>query len=270
MSSLTTNILDRAGQALGEYLPRFGGALAILVVGLLLVRLLGRLLARLLIAAGVDRLSDRIGIDDLLARAGLERSLSRLIGMAVRLALAVAVLFAAVSQLGLAALTQSLNEGVLFLPRLLAALALVLAGVVLARLARDRVERAAYQMALRGPLGPLVQGAVIAVFAVLALDQVGVPTAILTVLAAIVAAGAVLTFTLAFGLGSREFAREISAGRYVSAAFAVGQEVTVGEDRAEIVAIDPTSTLLETDDGRALRLPNHVFLEGRVTIHPRR
>lgn len=266
MTFLAVVILDRAAETLAEYVPRFGGALVLLVVGLLFARLLGRLLVRVLLAGGLDRLADRARAHDLLARAGLERSLSQLVGLAVRLALYVAVIFAAVSQLGVEALDQALNEGVIFLPKLLAALALALVGVVLAGVARERVERLSYQMDLRGPLGAVAQWAVGAVFAVLALDQVGVPTAILIVLAGIVTAGVALTFALAFGLGSRDFARAVTAGRYVSFSFRVGQEVALGDIRGEIVAIETASTVVRKLEGGTVRLPNHVFLESPVSV----
>lgn len=266
MTVLGVAILDRAAQTLGEYLPRFGGALVLLLVGLLLARLLGGLVVRVLLGAGLDRLGDRALVHDVLARGGLERSLSQLVGLAVRLALYIAVIFAAVSQLGVEALDQALNEGVIFLPKLLAALALALLGLVLGSLARERVDRLSYQMDLRGPLGAVAQWAVIGVFAVLALDQVGVPTAILIVLAGILTAGVALTFALAFGLGSRDFARAVTAGRYVSSSFHVGQEVAVGDVRGEIEAIETASTLVRGRGGETVRLPNHVFLETPVTV----
>lgn len=260
-------ILDRATEVLGEYLPRLGGALLLLVGGLVLARIVGRGLIRALLAAGLDRLAERLGAHDLLARVGLERSLSHLVGSAVRLGLYVAVLFAATSQLGIEGLDQALNEGVLFLPRLLAALVLALLGLVLGGLARQRVERLSYQMDLRGPLGAVAQGAVLAVFAILALDQVGVPTGILIVLAGVLAGGGVLTFALAFGLGSREFARAISAGRYVRSSFRIGEEITVDGQRGEIVAIDTASTLVRLSGEGAVRVPNHLFLEASVAVH---
>ena len=260
-------IFNRAAEVLGEYLPRLGGALLLLLGGLLLARLLGRGLVRVLLAAGLDRAADRLGAHDLLARVGLERSLSQLVGFAVRFALYIAVLFAAMLQLGIEGLDQALNEGVLFLPRLLAALVLVLLGVVVGGLARQRVERLSHQMDLRGPLGAVAQGVVLAVFAILALDQIGVPTDILVVLAGVVTGGVVLTFALAFGLGSREFARAISAGRYVRSSFRVGEEITVDGQRGEIVAIDTASTLLQLGVESRARVPNHLFLERGVTVH---
>jgi small-conductance mechanosensitive channel len=270
VTALAASILERAGESLGEYLPRLGGALAVLVVGLLVVRLLTRGLRSLLARAGVDRLAERAGVHDVLARAGLERSLSRVAAVAVRVALTVVVLLAAVSLLGLDPLDEAINEAVLFLPKVLAALALVLAGAVLGSLARDRVERTAYQMDLRGPLAPAAQWFVMGVFAILALAQLGIPTGILTVLAAVAAAGVALTAALAFGLGGRELARDVSAGRYVGSAFSVGQEITIRGHRGQIVAIEGASTVLGTENGASVRIPNHLFLESDVLVHSRR
>jgi small-conductance mechanosensitive channel len=270
MTFLAASILERAGEALGDYLPRLGGALAVLLVGLLIVRLLARGLRGLLARAGVDRLAERAGVHDVLARIGLERSLSRVAEVAVRVALTIVVVLAALSLLGLEQLNDAVNEAVLYLPRVLAALALILTGAVLGSLARQRVERTAYQMDLRGPLAPAAQWFVIGVFAILALAQLGIPTAILTVLAAVAAAGVALTAALAFGLGGRELARDVSAGRYVGSAFSVGQEITIRGHRGEIVAIEGASTVLGTENGASVRIPNHLFLESDVLVHSRR
>jgi small-conductance mechanosensitive channel len=270
MTLVAASILERAGEALGDYLPRLGGALAVLVVGLLIVRVLARGLRGVLARAGVDRLAERAGVHDVLARAGLERSLSRVAEVALRIALTIVVVLAALSLLGLEQLNDAVNEAVLYLPKVLAALALVLAGAVLGSLARERVERAAYQMDLRGPLAPAAQWFVMGVFAILALAQLGIPTGILTVLAAVAAAGVALTAALAFGLGGRELARNVSAGRYVGSAFTVGQEITIRGHRGQIVAIEGASTVLGTESGASVRIPNHLFLESDVLVHSRR
>jgi small-conductance mechanosensitive channel len=261
-----TSVLERAGEQVGAALPQIGLALAVLVVGIVAVRLLARLIRGVLERAGVDQLAERAGVADALARLGLDRSLARVIAAALRLAGIVAVVLAALSLSGLAFLQESLNQGVLFLPRLLAAAALLLAGLVLAGAARTRVDRMAYQMDLRGPLGSIAQTAIVSVALIMALSQIGVSTAILTLLAGIVVGGAVLAVALAFGLGSRDLARTVTAGRYVSAAFAVGQRVELRAARGEIVAIESASTVLATDDGRSVRVPNHMFLDEAVVV----
>ena len=264
---MAVNILERAGESLGGSLPGLAGAIVLLVVGLLAARLVRRLLVRGLTAAGLDGLAERWGIHDVLTRVGLERSLARLIGTVARVGISVVVVIAALSLLGLEFLSRSLNEAVLFLPKLLTAVALVVAGLVVGELARRQVDRAAGQMDFPAPLGIVVEALVVSVFAVTALAQVGIPTAVLMMLVGVLLAAAALTFALAFGLGSREVAREISSRRYVSGAFEVGQEISLGDIRGEISEFESASTVLRAADGRTLRIPNHVMLESIVTVH---
>ena len=46
MTPMATSILGQAGQDLGAFIPRLGGAIALLLIGLLLTRLLTHLLRR--------------------------------------------------------------------------------------------------------------------------------------------------------------------------------------------------------------------------------
>jgi len=260
------SVLDRAGDSLGDFLPQLAGALVLLVVGLLVARLVGRLVRRGLLAVGLDEFATRWRITDTLVQARLQPSLAGLIGTAVRITLSVVAAFAALTLLGLQLLSQSLNEAVLFLPNLLVALALLLAGVVLAGLARDRVDRFTYQMDFAVPLGQFAQITTLAIFALMAAAQIGVSADILFIVIAILLAAAAGTFALAFGLGGREVARALNAGRFVRGAFQVGQTISVGQIRGTIVAMEPEATVIGTADG-LVRVPNNLLLESMVTIH---
>jgi small-conductance mechanosensitive channel len=261
-----TSVLERAGESLGDFLPQLAGAAVLLLIGLLLARLLGRVVRRGLHAAGIDDLGARWRVNDTLARAGLSPSLAKVIGTSVRIIVSVIVVFAALTLLGLEPLSQSLNEAVLFLPNVLVALALILAGVILAGLVREWVDRVTYQMDFPVPLGQLAQAATLAMFAITAAAQIGVSAEILTLVLAIVLAAVAATFAIAFGLGGREVARALNAGRFVRASFAVGETISVGELRGRIVAIETDATVIRTPDGR-VRVPNHLLVESVVTIH---
>jgi small-conductance mechanosensitive channel len=266
VTPLANSVIDRAGEALGSGLPRIAAAVVILIVGLLVAWLARRIAIKALRAVHLDDLAERTGIHDALGRAGLPRSLATVLGAALRFGLIVVAVFAAVSLLGLQFLSQSLNAGVLFLPKLLLASALVLAGVVVGGFAHERVNRLGTQMDLPVPLGQAVQFLVIAVFAATALALIGVPMQILTLLLAVVLGSAGLAFALAFGLGSREFARAMGAGRFVRGAFAVGQTIAVGDVAGEIVELESASVLLRSSDGTTVRVPNHILLETPVEI----
>jgi small-conductance mechanosensitive channel len=258
-------VFDRSGDQLGEFLPRLGGALVLLVVGLLVAIILGRVVRRALVRVGLDRFADRTGTQSLLAQAGLGDSLAALIGTAVRLSVVVVALFAALSLLGLEFLSDSLNQGVLFIPRLLTALALVLIGVVLGAFARAWVERAAAQVDFPLALGPIVQVVVIVLFGLCAAAQAGVAVGPLTAIASVLLGAVAITLALAFGLGSRELARSLSSGRFARADFNVGQTIRIDELRGTIVKIDSAATTLRSSDG-TVRVPNNLLVERVVVV----
>ena len=264
---ILATVIDRAGETLGGYLPRLGGAVLLLIIGLLVVALVRRILLRVLRAAGLDDLGERWGAHDVLERFRLPRSLATVAGTVVRIGLTIVVLFAALSLLGLEFLSQSLNEGILFLPRVFAALALLLLGIILSELAKTQVDRLARQMDLPGPIGTLAQAVVLAVFAVTALAQLGIPTEVLMLLVGILLATVALTLALAFGIGGREMAREVSARRYVERSFSVGEEITVSGKRGKIVAVEATGTVLDTEGGERVRVPNSQLVASVVTLH---
>ena len=74
---IVASILDRAGDSLGGYLPRLGGALLLLLVGLVIAAVIRRLLVKVLRAAGVDELG---AVRDLLLAEGMQQRADALLG----------------------------------------------------------------------------------------------------------------------------------------------------------------------------------------------
>lgn len=103
-----------------------------------------------------------------------------------------------------------------------------------------------------------------AIAAIMVVAQLDISPQILTVLAVIAVGGAVLGLALAFGLGSREAARDISAGRYVAATYVVGQHVRVAGAEGEIIALESACAVLKRADAMTLRVPHHLFLRDVV------
>jgi small-conductance mechanosensitive channel len=260
------SISQQAQDQVGSFLPTVAGALVLLVVGLLVAWLVARIARKAMQAGGVDELSDRWGITPHLARSGLPSELSVVIGAAIRISLSLVVIFAALSLLGLQFLSDSLNAAVLAIPKVLIAGVLVLAGLVLGSFARQRVDRLTYQLDFPVPLGQVAQITIIAIFAITAAAQIAVSTAILLVLVVVVLGGAVAMVALAFGLGGREVARALSAGRYVRGAYEPGQRISVGDVSGEITSVGGVATVLRAQDGSEIRVPNHMLIESVVTV----
>jgi small-conductance mechanosensitive channel len=262
-----TSILDQAGSQLGGFLPRLGGAVLLLVVGLLAARLVSRVARKGLDKAGLDAAAERVGTGEVLAKAGLGDSLSHLLAVAVRVGIVAVTIFAALSLLGLQFLSDSLNQGVLFLPKLAAAAALVLAGAVVGGLVRDRLDKVGREMDVGLPLGRVAQVTVFAIFAITAAAQVALSIALLMVLVGILLSAVAATLALAFGLGGQHVAREFSAGRYVRGLYNEGDEISVDSLRSTVVRVEAATTVVRTASGDFVRIPNHTLLSAHVTLH---
>lgn len=259
-----SEVLDRAEAELGEWLPHLAGAIAILALGLAVAWVVGGLTVRLLAMAGIDRIAARYGVYEALGRPDRAPALSLVAGRLVRIVLSLVVLVAAISTLGIAGIQPALNELLLYVPRIIAALALVGVGVVVGRLVGGPVDRLAAQLAIEAPLGRIAFALVVGLFGVTALAQLGVPTIVLLVFGSILLVTAGLTAALAFGLGGRDVARELSAGRYVASSFELGQRVSLDAVEGEIVAFDSVVVVVRRSDGSIVRVPNHMLLHSVV------
>ena len=106
--TLAATVLERAGEKLGDYLPRLAGALAVLVVGVIVAAILARLVRAG--CGGSARTRWRNAWPhDALQLAGLGRSLSGVIAGAVRWMLYAIVAFAVFAVLGPLFLTDPLT-----------------------------------------------------------------------------------------------------------------------------------------------------------------
>jgi len=203
------NAFARLTEAFLSVIPAALVLLASLLLGLLVggvLRALFGLLSRL--ARGSSRrpgsLSDRF-----LKTTGLEAGFERVAG-AVSFWVGVAVVLAVgVNALEPGTLRDVLSQIVAFLPRLLAAGLIILAGLGVAVVARRSVLLGAVNAGLpwARPGARGIYFVVLAFFAAMALDHLGVAPSILVAAFSIVAGGVVLALALAFGLGARDAAR---------------------------------------------------------------
>lgn len=157
-----------------------------------------------------------------------------------------------------------------YLPRVLAAGLILLAGralgiAVAAGTARS-VARATGRPA--SGVGTAIKVGVNLAAVVLALAQLGVDTTVLVVLAGGVVVGGGLAFGLLVGLGGRDMAREIAAGRYLRRHIEPGSHVRVGEVSGSVTEFHPAGIEVRADDGRRLHVPHSHLLGDVVELEP--
>ena len=267
LTELWTEVVEQFQSVTASALPPLAAALLLLLVGWLLA-LLGRaIVSGVLRRVGLDRLAERLGIDQALSQLGIEASISGVLGRVAYWFILLVFVLAAANRLGLVGVTEALRIFIGYLPSVLAAALILFLGVVLGRFLGNAVGTFAEQAGVSGGrvLGQAVRFFVIALTAILAMEQLNLETRLLSTIAVIVVGALALSMGLAFGLGSRDLARSIMAGFHAREAFKPGQRLAIRDHTGQLVRINAAQAVLQIEDGY-VSLPNTALLEEEVLV----
>jgi hypothetical protein len=194
------------------------------------------------------------------------RDTAKIAGRVVFWLTIVLVLIAAMETLGLPVVTAWPEEVAAYVPRGVAAILVVLVGIVVGRLTRNGISRAVPETVALGAarLGHLVEIGIIGAAGLIAVEQLGIDITFLTTLVLLVVGALVAGAALAFGLGGGPMVTHILAAHYVRQLYEVGQHVRVDEVEGRIVRITQTAVILHSDEGQVV-VPASTFATRRST-----
>ena len=208
--------LRQLGEQAVAGLSSFLGMLVLILLGLVVGWLAKQVVYGLLRALRFDRLCDRLGVGMLVERTGLARSCSYFAGEIVQGVIVLVALLAGLNALG-TPLTRNLVERTfLYLPHLLAAVLILIVGVLVSRFLGRSVLIAAVNENLPSArlLAGLTRFLVMAVTVVAALDELGIGRTTIIITFAITFGGLVTAAAIAFGLGARDLARDLLRSQF--------------------------------------------------------
>jgi hypothetical protein len=272
-AELSTDTINELGQQAAAWVPRVLLALAVLLVGWLVARLL-RLVTSKVFDSWTKRLTPRIarlvGDSDIqarLERTSSSRSVARGAEMLVFWVVFLVFVTIATETLGLDIVSTWLTGVVGFLPRILGALFVVLLGFLIGSAVRTAVTAAAASagFSYAGAVGRTARAGVLLTSVIVALDQVGLEVSFLIVLVAVVAGAMLGGAALAFGLGAKTSVSNILASHYLVDTFNVGHRIRIGDVEGKILEITPTSVIIDTNQGRTV-IPASRFSEQVATL----
>jgi hypothetical protein len=198
----------------GVLLPRVLLAIAVLIAGWLLAKLVRFAVARGLRAVNFHVLTERAGMDGFLRNGGIRADTADILALLCYGLVILSALIVGFNGLGLTYVTDLLAKVVLFVPKLMVALLILAFGGYFARFIGNAVS-ARVKSSSRVPqadaelFGHLAQYAILTFVVLIALDQVNVGGDIIRQTFLIVLAGVVFALALAFGLGGKDWAAEI-------------------------------------------------------------
>jgi small-conductance mechanosensitive channel len=249
------------------WIPSLLGALALLIIGWLVARLAQFLVGSLLRRLRLDALTERVGISRTLSNAGMDTSVSNLLARLTYWLILFVFILAAVESLGLIGFADTINQLVGYLPNVIAAALILLLGSLIAQVVGDALREMTIRAGVAaGPaLGQVVRYTLLIFAVILALAQLGIQTDLLIIAASSLLVATSLALALAFGIGSRDLARNIMAGFHAKESFEEGQRLDVRGHSGELLSIGAVKSLIKTSNG-TLSLPNSVLMEEEVTV----
>lgn len=233
------------------FIPALLGAIVILLIGWGIAKLIQALVTKGLNAMHFNELMEREGINSALKRADVQSRPASILGIIVYWFVFLFAINAAVGVLGIPVLTTLMTAVILYLPRIFAALFIIIIGAwgasLLGRLTRASATTAG--ITYGDVLGSIVTGTVLFFAFAMALDTLGLSFPFLTTAFAIIVGAVGLTLAIAFGLGGREYAADMLAGRQLRMIYRNGDRLVTSSVDGTVQDIRPTVTLVRTKTG---------------------
>lgn len=196
---------------IGNFLPRLGVAVAVIVVGWLLAKGLRLAVVKTLRALNFHIVTERAGIDGFLKQGGTDKDTVEWFGVIAYVLVLIASLIVAFNTLGLTQVTDLLGRVLLFVPRLLVALLVVVFGSYFSRFIANAVQRYFKAAGISDAeiLSRIVRYAVMVFVLLLAVDHLDIGGGLIQHTFLILLGGVVFALALAFGLGARKRAAQL-------------------------------------------------------------
>jgi hypothetical protein len=209
--NILVDSLNALGSEIASFAPKLIAAIVLLLLGWVLAKLVRTGITRLLKLMNFERATEKSGLESFLKHADLEVSIASLLGnLAYWLVILVMIVFVA-NSLGLHIVAELFNQVVLYIPNVIVAILVLVFGTILARFINKLVFAWLNNVEFTGALtvSTFSEYAILIFVFFMAMEQLQIANELLTA-AFIIAFGAVgLAFSLAFGLGGRDWAARV-------------------------------------------------------------
>jgi len=272
MESIFNALRDQAILML-NVIPALIKGVVILLVGLLLAKLLYRLILKFLGAIGVDKLADRLMSIEMFERANFDLVPSKIVAASVYYFIIIIFSMAAVEAMGLKIISDLLKDLIEYIPSGVTAFIVLIIGIFLADAVKKIIVTACRTLGISS--GNLIANVVFYFImlniVLISLRQAKLQTKFMEDNMSIILAGVAGAFAIGYGLASRHIMSSLLASFYNRDKFHIGDEVTIDGMRGEVITINNNTVILRSlDEDSEFVIPySKVATEG-VEIHTRR
>lgn len=270
----TENITDKAYSGLltiwhkvVTFLPDLIVAILFLLVGWLVSSIIKNVLNKSLIKIGFNIFLDKLGLDTLLKKMDISITGSQMVASIVSTFFLLIFLLAALDIVGLTVLSGLIDTLVLFLPKFLASLAVLISGFFVAQIVFNGVKIASKNTGVDygRSVAEVCRGIIIVITISLSITQLDIDVSLLNNIMTVVIASIGLAAAISLGIGTKSMAQEVVAGVYLREMYQVGDSIEVKDIKGTLVSIGSVASKIMREGESITTVPNTFLLANKVT-----
>ncbi|HMT52596.1 MAG TPA: mechanosensitive ion channel [Saprospiraceae bacterium] len=249
-------------------IPKFITATFILLVGMIVSKIVKKVIVGTLQKAKVDKLGDKLNEIDILANNNIEIKLSNIAGKMVYYMMMLIFIMTAVGVLDMPVLAELIQDVIKFVPNLIAAFVILIAGILLADTLKNVVTTTCKSIGMPSAniIGYFVFYFIFINVIIVALSQAQINTDFFAQNISIIIGGAVLAFSIGYGLASKDLVASFLASYYTKDKLNIGDKVTLNGVTGTISNVDKSSVTLDTGQKDVIIPLNKILLDN-IEIH---
>ncbi|MEH6536177.1 MAG: hypothetical protein V7719_07285 [Psychroserpens sp.] len=243
------------------------GALAVLFIGWIIVKVVVKVLKKALKLAKANRLDDKLNEIEIVEGKKLNFDTIKIVSTFVKWLIYIMLLIIVSDILNLKIISEQISKFLEYLPQLFAALIIFTVGLLFANFVKKGLKSFFDSMDLSGAkiISQIVFFLLLIFISITALNQAGVDTEIITSNFTMILGAFLLAFALAFGLGAREVVGDLLKTFYTRKTFEVGKKIEFENKIYEIEAIENISVVLKNAEEKMI-IPIKDIVESRIKV----
>lgn len=265
-------ILDLLKQLLAQlvaFIPNLMGALTIIIIGWILARAISKFIKKILKTIGADKLAEKLNEIDIFYKSKIKLVPSTLLSKVMYYLLMFLFFIAATDVLGMQAISDLMGKILNYIPQLVSAGLVFVIGVLAADFLKNIVKTTCDSLGIpaAGVIANVVFYFVFLNISMITLAQAGIDTEFIESNLSIILGGIVLAFAIGYGLASRNIVANFLASFYNRDKIHLGDVISVGGLKGEVIEIDNTSLVLLNADGSRVIIPLNKLASEPVEVH---
>ncbi|WP_299124356.1 hypothetical protein [uncultured Tenacibaculum sp.] len=250
-----------------DSLPTVVGFIGFVIVAWIIIKVFLYIVRKALAKTKIDEWSKKLRKTEIFGNSTINIVLTNVILAVLKWFLILTFVMAGSNIFGLNVVSEGIQNFFAYLPKLLTALGIFVAGAYLGTVVKKAIQSMFKSLEISGGnlVGNIAFYLIVVFLSITALDQAGVDTSVIKSNLTLLIGSVLLAFTIAFGLGARDAVSRLLFGYYSRKNIGIGEKVVIGDVEGVVTAIDNICFTVTTVDGKIV-LPIKDVVNSKIII----